>query len=196
MDTIESFFLYKNLHTTQQVKNIKSFFEFFLKEEKFDIIIELGTSLAGLTYIIDDICVENGLNKVIHTFDFSHKDYVEDQLKERNVEYHVMDETTDEFKSFVTKLIKNNEKVLLLCDGGSKIEEFDYYSNFLKFGDFIMAHDYAYDRETFTNKIENKIWNWFEIKHEDIKNSIINNNLIEYGKIDFKEAAWCCYKKI
>jgi len=196
METIDSFFLYKNLHTTQQVKDIKSFFETFLKEENFDTIIELGTSLGGLTYIIDDVCVENDLSKKIHTFDFSHKDYVEAQLKERGVHYHVMDETTETFKNYVIHLINNGGKVLLLCDGGFKINEFNFYSDYIKRNDFIMAHDYAQSDVVFKNDIEKKIWNWFEIQYSDICDSITRNNLIEYGKLDFKKAAWCCYVRI
>ena len=38
MSEIETYFLYQGIHTTQQVKNIKEFFEFFLKREKFQFI--------------------------------------------------------------------------------------------------------------------------------------------------------------
>lgn len=195
MADIETYFLYQGVHTTQQVKNIKEFFEFFLKKEKFDTIIELGTSLAGLTYIIDDICVENSLSKKIHTFDFSYKDYVDNQLKDRNIEYHIMDETTEEFKNYVIRLINNGGKVLLLCDGGNKINEFNFYSDYIKNGDLIMAHDYAHDDFVFEKEIKNKIWNWYETKYSDIQDSIKRNNLVKYEDIDFEKAAWCCFKK-
>mgnify|MGYP003343476719 FL=1 len=52
---IHGHFQYNGIHTTQQVPNIKSYFESLLKEENFDVIIEIGTSFGGLTQIIDDI---------------------------------------------------------------------------------------------------------------------------------------------
>ena len=188
-------FLYKGLHLTQQVSNIKSYFEKLLMEEKFDIIVELGTSLGGLTYILDDIVKENNLPHNIHTFDFSYKDYVETQLKERGCQYYILDERSEEYKTTVIDLMTNKGKVLLLCDGGNKIEEFNRYSEFLKEGDVIMAHDYSFDSETFHQEIKNKYWNWFEISHSDITNSIDTYNLKEYEKVDFKYAVWACFQK-
>jgi hypothetical protein len=56
MQEVKGFFLYQDKHTTQQVPYIKDYFEKLLKDQNFDTILEIGTSLAGLTYIIDDIC--------------------------------------------------------------------------------------------------------------------------------------------
>ena len=61
---IHGHFQYNGIHTTQQVPNIKSYFESLLKEENFDVIIEIGTSFGGLTQIIDDIIKENNLKQV------------------------------------------------------------------------------------------------------------------------------------
>jgi cephalosporin hydroxylase len=188
-------FQYKGLHTTQQVPNIKYFFEKLLVEENFDVIIELGTSLAGLTYILDDIVKENNLKHNIHTFDIGYRDYVEKQLNERNCVYHILDERDAIYKSTVVDLMTNNAKVLLLCDGGNKKEEFNRYSEYLKSGDVIMAHDYCHDRDLFENEIKDTIWNWFEISFSDIENSVKDNNLIIYPKVDFKNAVWACYQK-
>jgi len=188
-------FQYNGIHTTQQVSDIKTYFNSLLKEENFDVIIELGTSLGGLTYILDDIIKENNLNHNIHTFDIGYKDYVEKQLNERGCVYHILDERDEIYKATVVNLMKTNGKVLLLCDGGNKIEEFNRYSEYLKSGDVIMAHDYCHDRDLFENEIKNKIWNWFEISFSDIENSIKDNNLSLYSKVDFKNAVWACYQK-
>lgn len=194
-NTLDGYFMYQELHVTQQVSTIKEYFELFLKLEKFDTIIEIGTSLAGLTYIIDDICVENKLNKNIHTFDSAYRDYVEKYLNERNVKFYVMDENTEEFKTTVKDLILNGGKTLVLCDGGNKIHEFNYYSHHIKEGDFIMAHDYCPNIKMFEEEIKNKIWNWHEIQLSDIITSIQENGLIEYKKINFNYVVWACYKK-
>lgn len=195
MMQVQGAFKYNGLHTTQQVPNIKSYFENLLKNENFDVIIELGTSLGGLTYILDDIVKENNLKHNIHTFDIGYKDYVEKQLNERGCTYHILDERDEIYKTTVVDLMRNNNKVLLLCDGGNKKEEFNKYAPFLKSGDIIMVHDYAHDRNTFENEIKNKYWNWFEICFDDIKSAVELNNLMEYKKIDFKYSVWACYQK-
>lgn len=189
------FFLYQGKHTTQQVHNIKNYFTFLLTEEKFDVIIEMGTSLGGLTYILDDIVKEYNLPHNIHTFDIGYRDYVETFLKERGCVYHILDEHDDIFKETIIDLLSNHGKALLLCDGGYKIEEFNRYSEFLKSGDIIMAHDYSKNSDVFNTKINNKIWNWCEITYKDIEQSVIKNNLSEYEKIDFSYAVWCCFYK-
>ena len=188
-------FQYNGLHTTQQVPTIKSYFEKLLKEENFDVIIELGTSLGGLTYILDDIVKENNLKHKIHTFDIGYRDYVEMYLKQRECVYHVLDERDEIYKTTVVDLMTNHGKALLLCDGGNKKEEFQRYSEFLKSGDVIMAHDYSESTNVFKEEIENKHWNWFEISFDDIKESVEKHNLHKYEKVDFKYAVWACYQK-
>ena len=194
-NNINGHFMYQGIHMTQQIPEIKTFFEVLLKTENFNTIIEIGTSLGGLTYIIDDICVENNLVKNIHTFDYSYKDFVDNNLKNRNISYYNMDEKTDEFINTVKNLISTGDKVLLLCDGGDKISEFNYYSTIIKNNDFIMAHDYSISKEIFEENINGKIWNWLEIQYNDIETSINVNNLIEYTVINFKNAAWACFLK-
>lgn len=195
MENIKPQFQYLDRHTTQQVENIVDFFEPFLVLENFDLILEFGTSFGGLTYIIDDIKTKNNLNLSIHTFDYSYKDYVHNELNRRQVFYHILDETTEEFKIRVKELISTNKKKLFLCDGGNKTNKFIYYSNLMNSGDFIMAHDYAKDETFFKENILNKIWNWHEIKYSDIENSVVTNNLELYQQINFENAAWCCFVK-
>lgn len=195
MKEISGHFLYDGKHTTQQVPDIKLYFEQLLCIENFEVIVELGTSYGGLTYILHNIVKENNLNNNIHTFDFSYKDYVEDLLKEINCTYHILDERDEIYKKTVVNLLTNHSKVLLLCDGGNKKEEFNRYSEYLKKGDVIMAHDYAYNANVFENEIKNKYWNWFEIEFLDIEESIKTYNLIEYQKVNFKSAAWACWLK-
>lgn len=195
MNDISGIFMYQGIHTVQQVSNIKYFFEKLLKKENFDVIIELGTSFGGLTYILDDIIKENDLTHNIHTFDISYKDYVDSQLIDRKCHYHIFDEETDIFISKVSELLRINGKTLLLCDGGDKKYEFSVLSKFLKFGDFIMAHDYSYDRNIFEQRILNKIWNWFEISYEDVIPYLMEYGIEEYKDIDFTDAVWGCFKK-
>lgn len=196
MKEILGHFLYDGKHTTQQVPNIKLYFEKLLCIENFEIIIELGTSFGGLTYILSDILKENNLNCKIHTFDFSYKSYVEDSLIERGCTYHILDERDEIYKETVVNLLTNYGKALLLCDGGNKKEEFNRYSEYLKPNDVIMAHDYSHNVNVFENEIKNKYWNWFEISFLDIEETTKKYKLIEYSKVSFKEAVWACFVKI
>jgi hypothetical protein len=196
MKEILGHFLYDGKHTTQQVPDIKLYFEKLLCIENFEIIIELGTSFGGLTYILSDILKENNLNCKIHTFDFSYKSYVEDSLIERGCTYHILDERDEIYKETVVNLLTNYGKALLLCDGGNKKEEFNRYSEYLKPNDVIMAHDYSHNVNVFENEIKNKYWNWFEISFLDIEETTKKYKLIEYPKLSFKEAVWACFVKI
>ena len=65
-----------------------------------------------------------------------------------------------------------------------------------KKGDVIMAHDYSESVEFFNENINEKIWNWMEITYDDIKESVVENNLVKYEKINFDHAVWCCFQKI
>ena len=98
---------------------------------------------------------------------------------------------TDPVIDFVQKL----GITIVLCDGGDKIREFNILSKFLKEGDFILAHDYAENKEIFDSKIYKKIWNWHEIQYSDIENAIISNTLKIYNKDIFENVAWTCWQK-
>jgi hypothetical protein len=66
----------------------------------------------------------------------------------------------------------------------------------MKSGDFIMAHDYAENKEVFEEKIKGKIWNWHEISDSDVSQSCIDNNLEIYDKDTFENVVWTCRRKI
>ena len=96
----------------------------------------------------------------------------------------------------ITELLQSN-KCLLLCDGGNKIKEFNIYSNYLSTGSYIMAHDYAPNREYFLENINKKRWNWFEIEDSDVEDTMKKNRLTKsiYDKY-FTQVAWVqCRKK-
>ena len=69
-------------------------------------------------------------------------------------------------------------------------------TTYVKSGDFIMAHDYAENREVFENQIYLKVWNWHEISDSDIRQSCEENNLEIFDKETFENVAWTCRKKL
>ena len=96
---------------------------------------------------------------------------------------------------FAETIINQDGITLILCDGGSKINEFNLLSNYMKIGDFIMAHDYSENEETFKENVYMKIWNWHEIADKDIQEACNRNNLISHNKEIFNTVAWVCKVK-
>jgi hypothetical protein len=100
-----------------------------------------------------------------------------------------------EGKQEVINFINQDGVTLILCDGGSKIHEFNLLSNYMKVGDFIMAHDYSENEKTFKENVYMKIWNWHEIADKDIQEACDRNNLISHNKEIFNTVAWVCKLK-
>jgi hypothetical protein len=100
-----------------------------------------------------------------------------------------------EVKQEVIDFIRQDGTTLILCDGGSKIHEFKILSDYMKNNDFIMAHDYSQNEETFKENVYMKIWNWHEISDKDIQESCEKNNLVSYNQEIFNKVAWVCKVK-
>lgn len=107
-------------------------FERVLRDEKPDLIIELGTASGATATFF------NTLGKV-YTVDIRephiplHKDITFEKLNLYN------EETIKKIK----KMISESGKVFLFCDGGDKTTEFKTYAPSLKKGDIIYVHDYG-----------------------------------------------------
>ena len=65
----------------------------------------------------------------------------------------------------------------------------------MKSGDYMLGHDYAYDREKFEKDIYKKIWNWHELSESDIEICSQENNLTDYNREIFESVVWVCKKK-
>jgi hypothetical protein len=95
-------------------------------------------------------------------------------------------------KKQIYDFINEDGVCLILCDGGSKKNEFRLISPLLKNGDVIMAHDYSPNNLFFEDKMKNKYWNWMEIQDSDISNSCEGNNLLEFMFDEFITVGWVC----
>lgn len=197
---ISGHFIYKNFIVSQH-PDVASKFKKLLIDLKPNRILEIGTADGGLTIILRDLLDDIGLSKTkIRTYDILEQK----KLKEKNLSgieiitkspfnYPYSDlEYRDEIKDF----IQLEGKTLVLCDGGSKKNEFRLLSEFLKIGDVIMAHDYAPNINYFNVHIKNKIWNWLEIEDSDIDKSCEKYNLKPYMEDDFISVVWACKKKL
>lgn len=178
---------------TSQKHNVDDYFDNFFQKEKFDNIIMLGTYCGGLEIILDEIKQKHNLKYNIHTVDIAMCDHINfpellEEYSRRNIKFLHSDIFSEEIISYINNLI-NAGRLLLMCDGGNKIKEFNYYSGLIKTNDIIMAHDYSDNNNNYG-------WNWIEITHNDIKDAILKNNLENYQSVNFNEVVWACYKKI
>lgn len=186
--------------TTSQNPNVEYYFEEFLKEIKPSRVIEIGTFCGGLTLMLRHVLDRLNSGAVIYTYD---PEKTPDIFKNGDIEGIVFSTKNmfnypyndlDDFS--ITELIKQDGITLVLCDGGSKKNEFKILAPYLKSGDIIMAHDYAPDRGYFEENMKDKIWNWFEIQDSDIKAVSDINNLKTFWQDHFINVAWCCRRKI
>lgn len=197
---VKGHFVYENLIISQH-ENVGEKFDLLISELKPKRILEIGTANGGLTLMLRRLLNKNNLNEsIIRTYDILEQINLKNK-NESGIEiitkspfnYPYSDlEHRKEIKDF----IQQDGISLVLCDGGSKINEFRLLSSLLKIGDVIMAHDYAHDEEYFKNHIENKIWNWHEIQFSDIKESCEKNNLESYMNEDFQDVVWVCKVKV
>lgn len=185
-------------HTSQQSHNVYQIFYDFISEVKPKQILEIGTALGGFTQFLNIITKELGLQTKILTYDIvSHPWYK--NLVDSGIDLRVENVFFNDFKSCkneVIEFINQDGVTLVLCDGGWKIGEFNLLSNYIKHGDFIMAHDYSYDQEIYEKEIYGKIWNWCEITEKDIEECSTRNNLVSYNQDTFSKCVWVCKKKI
>lgn len=197
LEANDSLTIYKGHGAQQNLNAFKTFYN-FLEIVKPKRIIEIGTGLGGFTYFLKDRINELGLDTEIRTYEV-HKFSVQDVLIDFGIDARI----ENLFDQSYTKLISQEiiEYIqrpgisIVLCDGGFKIGEFNILSEFIKSGDFIMAHDYSCNAEYFKEYINRKLWNWMEIEDENIKNAVETFHLSPYMKDEFQEAVWVCMQK-
>jgi hypothetical protein len=179
---------------SQQYHGAYEVFYEFIKEHKPSRILEIGTALGGFTNFLNTVCKELSLQTKILTYDIIEKpNYTE--LREGGIDVRI--ENVFDFESSlvnqeVIDFIRGEGVTFVLCDGGWKKGEFNILSNYVKEGDFILAHDYSEDENIFRDKIYKKIWNWHEIQLSDISESCTKNGLEYYKKETFENVAWSC----
>ena len=181
----------------QQNPNAFEVFYNFLNEIKPLRILEIGTSLGGFTSFLNYATKRLNIPCNILSYDIHFKDWYNDMINEGidvRVE-NVFNHHYTEVKQEVIDFIQQDGMTLILCDGGSKIHEFKILSNYMKNNDFIMAHDYSQNKETFKENVYMKIWNWHEIEDKDIQEACEKNNLISYNQEIFNTIAWGCKVK-
>jgi cephalosporin hydroxylase len=184
-------------HSAQQTHEAYQVFYDFISRVKPKRILEIGTALGGFTEFLDIITKELKLDVKILSYDISERPWYREMI-EKGIDVRVENIFSDDWTNVnqeVIDFIREDGITIVLCDGGYKIGEFNLLSDFLKVGDFILAHDFCLNDEVFENEMKNKIWNWCEIKESDIVSKSQKNNLSFYDYDLFKKAAWVCKVK-
>jgi hypothetical protein len=182
---------------SQQNHNVYEVFYNFLNDVKPKRILEIGTALGGFTQFLKKVSDESQLDINILSYDIYEMTWYQTMIQndiDVRVE-NVFDSNYQSVKQEVIDFIQQGGITLVLCDGGNKVGEFNLLSNYIKEGDFIMAHDYADNRENFDTNFNRKIWNWHEIQDSDINESCLRNNLKSYNKEIFDSVVWVCKTK-
>ena len=182
---------------SQQNHNVYEVFYNFLNDIKPKRILEIGTALGGFTQFLKKVSDESQLDINILSYDIYEMTWYQTMIQndiDVRVE-NVFDSNYQSVKQEVIDFIQQGGITHVLCDGGNKVGEFNLLSNYIKEGDFIMAHDYADNRENFDTNFNRKIWNWHEIQDSDINESCLRNNLKSYNKEIFDSVVWVCKTK-
>lgn len=177
---MDATFVYNKIITLQPPCVVDCFASLFALEVP-DTVIEIGTAHGGLTMILYDSLGKKS-KTTIHTFDLNRGKFLEDRITR-----HAVDVLSPEGQKQIGDLILAGGKVLLLCDGGNKIAEFNTFAPKLKSGDIIMAHDYA-GRSCLD-------WIWVEIADRDIAATVASEKLETYHQETMGKAAWVSFKK-
>jgi hypothetical protein len=178
----------------QQNPNAFDVFFNFLKDVRPSRILEVGTSLGGFTRFLNETCKNLNIDCDIVTYDiYDRQEY--DVLVSEGINViieNVFNEDYTILKEDVINFVQSPGVTIVLCDGGDKIREFNLISNFLKSGDYILAHDYAENSDVFQNEVFMKLWNWHEISEHNIIEACDRNNLIDFKRDVFTKAVWVC----
>lgn len=204
MSTITGWHPYKGA-TTHQHQDILEKLRSLFNEIRPVQVLEIGTANGGLTTLIRDVLNELGLNNTsLRTYDINpnHSRYEMNKRIEEgdNIDFRLKNIFNHPYDALVevdevSEYIQREGATVVMCDGGSKKNEFRILAPLLKAGDIIMAHDYAPNSEYFEEYIKGKIWNWHEIQDSDIEEAVIENNLEPYMQEEMQKVVWVCKMK-
>ena len=158
-----------------------------------ELIIEIGTWKGGFTLFLRNTFP----NAEIHTFDIENignKQAKKKAFSSNKIKAHI----ENCFESDLIKnLITSKKRKILLCDGGNKINEFNYFAPLLNKGDIIAMHDFAPNLKYFKEKIEWKFWNTSFEADEARISFVLDRYVKRHPLFDkFLDVVWGLYVRI
>jgi hypothetical protein len=173
--------------SAQQHPDAFTFFDKFLSAYPVDRIIEIGTAAGGLAWWL-----RHRVSVPITTYDIVEHPLHAD-LRAAGVDVVRGSVFDDTHRAQIEAALQAPGCVLLLCDGGNKVQEFNHFAAYLKPGDVIMAHDYSADRTTYRGWSQAK-WPWWEIRWADVAAACERAGLV-VADAESEAALWLSMRK-
>lgn len=185
----------------QQHENFQIPFRAFFNEIKPATVIEIGIGQGATSLALNRILKEVGHDYQMISYELHPQGWYA-MLSNEGILVRICNLFTDDYsalrESNTAEIVGNIQRpgtTVLMCDGGLKKNEVNFLADYLKPGDFIMAHDYCRNVEYFEEAINNRIWNWCEITDADIQDAMDRNNFQDYMRDEFQNVAWMCRRK-
>ncbi len=173
-------------HRMAQTPEALLVFNEIFNREKFVRVIEIGTFFGGFALYLA-FC-SRMLNMKFFTFDIkTKKSNVYKRIKQLGGTYLQLNVFQPQGKERLRSLIRAPGRVLLLCDGGNKVKEIEFFAQFLKPKDVIMGHDYF---ETDMDFFRQDKWFSCELTEADIRSTCEKYNLAPWYQHLWKEVFW------
>ena len=126
-------------YTAMQHFDFQEVFIKFLQEHEFDRILEIGTASGGMTLFLRDALP----NAEVLSYDINEVKWYS-EIRQNNIDIRVQNIFDENIHSptipanitddYALNFIKNAKKLLVLCDGGNKVAEFNCIAKYLKSG--------------------------------------------------------------
>ena len=155
------------------------------------LIIEIGTWKGGFP-----VFLAKTFKCPVHTFDIVEwKGNRRKVFAKYGINYHI----ADVFESkFMETLCKDSRPKMLLCDGGRKADEFNYFGHSLTAGDIIGLHDVGITQKHFNKYIKNQKWTTsMESEESQVKGLILDKVIKRHKHFHkFMNVVWGMYVKL
>lgn len=172
-----------------QLPNAGDVFSNFIKD--FDTIIEIGYHRGGFSRWIHQ---NKSKKSKLVCYDISDRDRI---VTDNGIDFRLGDCFSEIIIKEINDLIQKSKKTLVLCDGGSKNQEFNLYAHLIKSGDVIMLHDYHDDTlsETYES-YTGPLWqSSAESNFSSIKDTVRTLNLEKYNYDSLRSVIWGAFIK-
>jgi len=170
------------LYMQQSIDALDTFALFFANKDRgIKRFLELGTGMGGFAVLLG---IAGKINN-FEVFTFTNRSLllsevqnaqIFDIYKNLSVNFIYGDISTDSTQK-IEELIQASGCTVLLCDGGDKPREFNFFAPYLKKGDYILAHDFQDSVEYFELHKDELLWPSLEICAIDIQDTCNKFNL-------------------
>lgn len=183
---------YKKIKTYEDIKikqsnDIFRTFPILLENGHFSRILEIGTYMGGLSYLI---------NKIVPEVEYVGYEIDPTIIHSKASHLNIKPVAFQHDLAYIREYVSREGRCLILCDGGNKVLEFETISPWLKENDVIMTHDYLDDmkHDLSTYRSVQGFRNPETTKSVLYPTAILHN-LTDECDIDFTHSLWSHWTK-